>query len=266
MPADPSETPPGRRRSVAKQLQDLEAVDLTQLPRGSIVEWPTLVSRCGKRYIPESWLSKKRSRASWISEYGSFIVEVVDGQLGTVSWCCTVNGCEKMFNAISTSSAGVHLNNIHRIFDAQTDEPAAKRPRQSVLEMQVSASNAPILRPTADSFKNLLLSWIIHNDLPFTIVEDPYFRQLLALFNEHLLKSLVPESDTTIRRWIVARFEQEKEDLKTTLASTKYAKHLSFDIWTSPNTYAVIAVNTHFIDTEFSLQSKLLATRKLPRS
>ena len=39
--------------------------------------------------------------------------------------------------------------------------------------------------------------------------------------------------------------------------------HLSFDLWTSPNYYAIIAIVAHYIDKNGLRQTKLLAMRRL---
>ena len=73
----------------------------------------------------------------------------------------------------------------------------------------------------------------------------------------------MPTTGKTIRNWVDERYRQEKEVLKAKLASSKFAKHVSFDTWTSPNSYTLLAVVVHFIDTQFSLQAKLLSMVQL---
>ncbi len=38
---------------------------------------------------------------------------------------------------------------------------------------------------------------------------------------------------------------------------------MSFDIWTTPNTYAVLGIVVYFVDAQFKLQTKILAIVRL---
>ena len=51
--------------------------------------------------------------------------------------------------------------------------------------------------------------------------------------------------------------------MRKELRSTRSNIHLSFDLWTSPNCYAIIAIVAHFIDSKGYRQTKLLAIRQL---
>ncbi|KAF4334801.1 hat family dimerization [Fusarium beomiforme] len=68
-------------------------------------------------------------------------------------------------------------------------------------------------------------------------------------FAKDLLQELLPLSGDTVRTWMKAEFEAEKELLKNELVSSPFKKHLSFDLWTSPTQYALLGINVHFIDT-----------------
>jgi hypothetical protein len=251
------------RPSVPKQLEELAGVNLTQLSRDSIVDWPKVVLR-GKQYILESWTAKKRPRTSWIASHGTFLIEVVDGRTGGIFWCCKY--CDSTFESRATTSAANHLNNEHNAFDKAKERPLKRQKSSSVLELQRATASVPVSKPTAESIRKLLVAWIVRNDLPFTAVEDTHFRQILGIFNHQLLESLVPATANTMRNWVKERYKQEKEAMKKTLASTQFAKHLSFDTWTSPNSYALLAIVAHFIDAQFDLQAKLLGMVQLQGS
>jgi hypothetical protein len=67
------------------------------------------------------------------------------------------------------------------------------------------------------------------------------------LLNKDLLQELLPQSGDTVRTWMKAELEAEKELLKNELVSSPFKKHLSFDLWTSPNQYALLGINVHFV-------------------
>lgn len=251
------------RLSVTKQLKVLADVNTAELPRDSLVDWPKVILR-GKQYIPEAWTAKKRPRTSWIASHGSYLIEAVDGKAGAILWCCTY--CDSLFSSLATSSTASHLNSKHNRFDEAKEPPLKKMRSSSVLEMQYAAAGIPVPKPTAESVRESLVACIVRNDLPFTIVEDPDLRRILGLFNRQLLESTVPATANTMRNWVKERYQEEKEALKKTLASTVYTKHLSFDTWTSPNSHALLAIVAHFIDAQFNLKAKLLGIVQLQGS
>ena len=58
-------------------------------------------------------------------------------------------------------------------------------------------------------------------------------------------------------------FERRKKDLRHELRAARSNIHISFDMWTSPNCYAIMAVIAHYIDSNGKLQAKLIALRYL---
>jgi hypothetical protein len=71
---------------------------------------------------------------------------------------------------------------------------------------------------------------------------------MLGLFNPYFLNTLVPSGEIIIRRWIGERYEQEEGGVKKILVSIKYAKYILFDIWSLPNSYALLGIVAHFMD------------------
>ncbi|KAK3898866.1 hypothetical protein C8A05DRAFT_37540, partial [Staphylotrichum tortipilum] len=247
--------------SVAKQLEALGTVNLRELSHPPDAAWPT-ISHQKKRYILEDWLRRKRSRAPWITEHGNFLVELTNSYTtGESQWCC--KHCNAMYSIAATTNASKHLRAEHGFLDPATSEHPSKRPKTSsmpsVLEQQQAAALVrPVLKPTADTIENLLLSWIVTDDLSFTTLENPSLRKLFHIFNP-TLAPIVSVSDDTLQRSTARWYNTEKMALQKTLASTPFKIHLSFDAWTSPNTITLLAVVAHFIDDKFNLQAKLLS-------
>ena len=50
---------------------------------------------------------------------------------------------------------------------------------------------------------------------------------------------------TSLRNWAMEEFDIEKAKVKSTLQQSYSKIHLSFDIWTSPNGYAVLGAVGH---------------------
>ncbi len=94
-----------RGLSVAKQMEILATVNLEQLSRDSFVDWPKVIHQ-RKQYLPDSWVARKRSRNSWISDHRHFIVELTNvSTTGTIFWYCSY--CDKLFKAIATTGATI---------------------------------------------------------------------------------------------------------------------------------------------------------------
>ena len=60
-----------------------------------------------------------------------------------------------------------------------------------------------------------------------------------------------------------AEFNTEKELLKAELTRSPHMKHLTFDLWTSPNQYAIVGVTVHFVDHMQQLQTQLLGLKRI---
>jgi len=58
-------------------------------------------------------------------------------------------------------------------------------------------------------------------------------------------------------------FRKQKRQLREDLQEARSNIHLSFDLWTSPNCYAIIAIVAHYINKSGAQQTKLLALRRL---
>jgi hypothetical protein len=109
--------------------------------------------------------------------------------------------------------------------------------------------------------KLLLIKWIVFCHIAFIQIENRYFRNLLNSLNSALGKFL--PSRNTFRDWVLAEYHKRKRKLRKELRSSRSNIHLSFDLWTSPNCYAMIAIVAHFIDSKGYRQTKLLAIRQL---
>jgi hypothetical protein len=260
-----------RARSVADQLRDVNHEDLpddvSQMPKIWI----------GKQsFVLESWAHKKRKKKSAIDKYGVRLTKVDgEGNQKGEYWVC--NECEKRGKTFpyalvngSTSSAIGHLRATHGALlaenssaEASESEPPRRRQR-TLLDLQKEGVNRRFVSKTsAESFRETLLSWIADADVPFSAVEHPAFRQLLGLLNEDLVAELLPRSGSTIKRWLEAEFDTQKELVKSKLATSPYMKHLTFDLWTSPNWYALLGINAHYADVAGELQTELLGLKRV---
>ena len=113
-----------------------------------------------------------------------------------------------------------------------------------------------------ERFKRALINWIVTYQIAFLVVENEFFLDLLDILSPMLAK-LIPTGNI-IRKWIIERYEQKKEVLKAELRDNSLSMvHLSFDLWTSINSLAMMAVISHYTDRDYKIQTRLLALRRL---
>jgi len=73
----------------------------------------------------------------------------------------------------------------------------------------------------------------------------------------------LPSSSTTIYAWVLRQFYDHKEDIKTKIQSARSKIHISCDLWTSPNSLAILGVIAHYISEDGTLQHCTLALKDI---
>jgi hypothetical protein len=71
------------------------------------------------------------------------------------------------------------------------------------------------------------------------------------------------KSATTIRKWILKEFERQKLAIKDELANARSRIHISADLWTSPNSLAIVGIVVHYLDKNFKVQNHLIGMRRV---
>jgi len=107
----------------------------------------------------------------------------------------------------------------------------------------------------------IFIKWIVYCHIAFSQIENRYFKEMVRLLNE-TLANLIP-GRKTIRKWIVEEFEKRKKEVRHELRAARSNIHISFDLWTSPNCYAIMAIVAHYIDCNGKRQAKLIALQSL---
>ncbi len=250
---------PDARKTLSQQIKALADVDVRSLPTDA-TQLPTIVSG-QRRFVLERFFATRKVRTSWVCQYGTFIVEMgvstADGKLPAF-WCCSF--CNKLYNAAATSSAMAHLNEVYNKTESgDTIRPQA-RSVWDLLQQEATAASTktPVVRSLAIQFEETLVDWLVDANIPFSGVDNPFFRKLLSLVDAEACEALLP-GQTTVRRWVEARYLAGADQLRKQLASSLYNIHLSFDIWTSPNCFALLGVVGHFVeDSTYRLETRLL--------
>ena len=113
-----------------------------------------------------------------------------------------------------------------------------------------------------DQLEVLYVRFITACSLPLRMVECPEFRALLAYLN-HDIESCLPDTHTTVKKWIMRRYASEKDRVKQRIQSAKSQIHISRDLWTSPNSLAILGVVAHYVTEDGQLEHTTLAMKDI---
>ena len=59
------------------------------------------------------------------------------------------------------------------------------------------------------------------------------------------------------------QFEDQKKKMKEILHAARTQIHISCDLWTSPNSLAILGIVAYFVDADGKLQSMVLALKEI---
>jgi hypothetical protein len=196
---------------------------------------------------------RQKSSHVWDKDKG---FEIIDVKAGTRHYYC-IQCCDKEKDehyapfAVDngTSSVTKHWKTKHGI-DKHGNPVKKNKKRESLINLV-----------DFKIWKLVFIQWIVTCHIAYSQIENRFFKKMLSLLGEGLA-ALVP-SRNTIRKWIVAEFQQWKKELRRELRAARSNIHISFDLWTSPNCYAIMAIVAHYIDSNGKRQAKLIALRSI---
>ena len=99
-----------------------------------------------------------------------------------------------------------------------------------------------------------LVEWIIINQHPFTIVEEPKFIDYIHILNPD---AVLISADTIKRRIMnlyTANIVKMQESFQDILGKISF----TLDVWTSPSTKSFLAITAHYIDKDWKLRNVLV--------
>jgi hypothetical protein len=113
-----------------------------------------------------------------------------------------------------------------------------------------------------DQLEVLYVRFITACSLPFRLVECPEFRALLGYLNSDV-DTWLPGTHETVKVWILREYGTQKERLKQRIQSAKSRIHISCDLWTSPNSLAILGVVAHYVTEDGQLEHRTLALKDI---
>ncbi|KAF5006069.1 hypothetical protein FDECE_7529 [Fusarium decemcellulare] len=261
-------------KTVAKQLEEAAVGALP--PNPTIEDLPKIAWR-SRRFVQEDLLARKgaKGRKSWIRSHGTFLIELnhQDQPIGHF-WCCNrcdMKGSAEFFSVQATSSAADHLRKsvlrAHRITptsqssELSPDDDSAIDAYSGATHKRRRLEQSVIPKAKIKAIQELCVGFVIDSDVPFTIFEHGFLRKIFNYFDSDLVLQM-SWSGSSVTREIHRLFEAKRDTIKAELRGALTAVHISFDLWTSPNRFAIMAVFGHFIDQLGRQQSRLLALRR----
>lgn len=113
-----------------------------------------------------------------------------------------------------------------------------------------------------DQLEGLYVRFITACSLPFRLIECPEFRALLTSLNADI-NTWLPDTHETIRKWIMRQYVVQKEKIRQRIQSAKSRIHISCDLWTSPNSLAMLGIVAHYVTEDGQLEHHILALRDI---
>ena len=99
-----------------------------------------------------------------------------------------------------------------------------------------------------------LVEWIIINQRPFTIVEEPKFIDYIHTLNPDAI--LI--SADTIKRKIMDLYTVNIDKMQESFQDILGKISFTLDVWTSPSTKSFLAIIAHYIDKDWKLRNVLV--------
>ena len=154
-----------------------------------------------------------------------------------------------------------HLWNTHGIDCNKKHRAAARNQLTSYMIPRDQLNALPLEgKGIAEKVTNCFIKWIVCMHVAFFVVQNAFFRQFLTLLSSSLIRS-IPTSHTTVKKYVLEAFHRKRGEVREILHTAKSNIHISFDLWTSGNGLALLAVCAHFVDEHRTIKTVMLALR-----
>lgn len=173
---------------------------------------------------------------------------------------CNYSPCQPITNQ-STSNLWKHLKKMHPEEHAECN----KLQQSSSIRGSSRASSSAFFEPRkvpvnavkASKYRELLLAFVVSNNLPLRLVESPSFRQMI----HHLNPTVITVGRTTIQRDLYRMFCYHKAKLQNELKQHVInggRLSLTTDCWSARNYSNYAAVTVHWIDDNWKIRTTIL--------
>jgi hypothetical protein len=180
-------------------------------------------------------------KISWIWDHG----HIISG-----GWQCIY--CSQRYSGKTTSNQQRHLWEIHQIL-----RPDASKSEHKTQKCLLASGKVESVR-----LRELLATWLVERRHPFIEVESQAFRNFVEYLNPLALDKL-PKPGNTCHADIMECFQQAKSTVKESLQSARSKIRLSFELWTSSNYKAILAIIGHWTNSEYKVETATLGIREI---
>lgn len=186
----------------------------------------------------------KSGKSSYIWDHGTeYVVN------GKPRWQC--NYCSSNCVSISTTPSRKHLETFHGVVDPRGEDK--KDPKQPIFNIR-----PPIRR---DILRKLIVEWIVERRHAFNETQSPALHKIFEYLNPKSADSL--KTRNTVKADTDKYFAVAKATIKERLSQARSRIHISYDLWSSPNHKAMIAIVAHWTAEDYKVKAALLAIKEV---
>jgi hypothetical protein len=176
--------------------------------------------------------------------------------------CANCKSCITLSDG-SISAAVRHLKKKHKILLRDEEVSVTGSVTGSVAGSERGEVARGLLQEIKVSdWRYWLLKWVIESHTPYRVIESEAFQQMLLSISQ-LIRPFLVQSGRTLANWALEDFIKARVQIVQLLASAKSRIHVSFDLWTSPNNYALCGVVAHFAGQDARNHSVLVGLKRM---
>jgi hypothetical protein len=220
----------------------------------------------GRQWKIHEKTAHKNGKMAWIWSVGAEVRESNKPSLKNPYWLCLRCWCSQRVEikgTTSTSPAIQHMLIEHQLTQTGPIEKPEAPPQTALqsVERPVSFSNL-VTQVSVTAMNQALITWIILAHIALNCVENDAFRAFIQLLNPSLFEYLY-HTGASIKVLILRDFAARKERVRQRLSKSKSKIHISFDLWTSSNSLAMLGIVAHYLDESLVSKSLIIAMREL---
>jgi hAT family C-terminal dimerisation region/BED zinc finger len=184
-------------------------------------------------------------------------------------WRCRY--CVKVYACSGgTTAPARHLEDFHEIPKDSARDVTVKNIQRSIGDAFAQAAANPQKRRRLDTdevsqdrLESLWIRCLVSCNLAFNIVTNPEFRAFIMYLNSQA-EEFLTKGASGVKRWVMRQYHSLKSStVIPVLRKARTKIHISCDLWTSPNSKAILGITAQFINEGGILQSLVLGMKEV---
>jgi hypothetical protein len=212
----------------------------------------------------------KNTLRSWIWQHGWYIGYKNDNKEVTKQWLCKI--CEDkqptpplstfmICTEKTTTKVIDHLEDLHQ-FDRSGSKlllDESKKRKRAFFESWNDQQDTYNSIFDEEGWRYTFCRWVVGSGISLRRASSDDLKALLCFQNPRV-EAVVPQSVSTIRRWLMADFAKYKQTIIRSIASAKGKVTISFDGWKANNNVLdLLGVVIHYLGDDYKLHNVVLA-------